>query len=204
MSLKLIALPYPADALAPVISRQTLELHHGAHHKAYIDKTNEAIKGTPLADADLNTIVKQAAIRRDAALFDNAAQAWNHGFYWNSLTPDGARPDAALAKAIERDFGSLENLGKKIEETAVRHFGSGWAWLVARGDSLAVLSTHDAETPLTGNDNPLLTIDVWEHAYYLDVQNRRPEYVKGVVAKRLNWAFASENFARAEAWVYPG
>lgn len=204
MSVKLIALPYPADALAPVISRQTLELHHGAHHKAYIDKTNEAIKGTPLADADLNTIVKQAAIRRDEVLFDNAAQAWNHGFYWNSLAPDGTRPDAALARAIERDFGSLENLGKKIEEAAVQHFGSGWAWLVARGDGLVVLSTHDAETPLIGNDNPLLTIDVWEHAYYLDVQNRRPEYVKSVVAERLNWAFASENFARTEAWVYPG
>lgn len=203
MPISLVPLPYAADALAPAISRQTLELHHGAHHKGYVDKVNEAVDGTPLADADLDTIVRTAS-NRDQSLFDNAAQAWNHGFYWHSLTPHSAAPDAALSAAIARDFGSIEAVGEALEQEATTHFASGWAWLVADGGKLSVVSTHDAATPLTGRANPLLTIDVWEHAYYLDVQNKRPDYVRAVIADRLNWSFASENFARGEAWRYPG
>lgn len=203
MPISLMPLPYAPHALAPVISQQTLELHHDAHHKAYVDKTNEAIADTPLADVDLNSLVKMAAEKDDASLFNNAAQAWNHGFYWNSLSPNNTQPDVGLAAAIDRDFGSLAKLGEALAEEAVGHFASGWAWLVARGETLSVISTHDADTPLIGTDNPLLTIDVWEHAYYLDVQNKRPDYVEAVIAQRLNWTFASENFARGAAWQYP-
>lgn len=202
MTIPLIPLPYPADALEPHISRRTLELHHGAHHQDYVDKTNKAIAGTGRADAPLNDIVLSA--KGDDALFNPASQAWNHGFYWNSLTPDHAAPSARLQAAIDRDFGSLDALTAELEKAAVGHFASGWAWLVARGDALSVISTHDAHSPLSeGDANPLLTIDVWEHAYYLDVQNKRPAYVKAVLGHCLNWRFASENFERGSAWRYP-
>jgi len=202
MTISLTPLPYPADALEPHISRRTLELHHGAHHQDYVDKTNKAIAGTDLAEADLNAIVKAA--KDNAKLFNPASQAWNHGFYWNSLTPETSEPGAALRKAIDRDFGSLDALKEKLQEAAVGHFGSGWAWLLADGDKLSVTSTHDAHSPFSeGKGNPLLTIDVWEHAYYLDVQNKRPAYVKAVLDNCLNWLFASENFDRGSAWSYP-
>lgn len=202
MTIPLTPLPYPADALEPHISRRTLELHHGAHHKDYVDKTNKAIADTSLADAELNDVV--IAAKGDAKLFNPASQAWNHGFYWNSLTPGGSEPGAALQKAIDRDFGSLDALKQALEKAAVEHFGSGWAWLVARGDKLSVLAAHDAHSPLSDEGgNPLLTIDVWEHAYYLDVQNKRPAYVKAVLGNCLNWRFASENFERGRAWRYP-
>jgi Fe-Mn family superoxide dismutase len=202
MPISLIPLPYPSDALAPHISQQTLELHHGAHHKAYVDKTNEAIAGSDLAGAELNDIV--AAAKGDAKLFNNASQAWNHGFYWHSLAPDRSEPSDRLAQAINRDFGSLEALQKKLSDEAVGHFASGWAWLVAEGDKLSVVSTHDANSPFAeGTGIPLLTIDVWEHAYYLDVQNKRPAYVKAVVENCLNWRFASENLERGSVWRYP-
>jgi len=207
MSISLIPLPYSADALEPHISRRTLELHHGAHHQDYVDKTNKAIAGTDLADAELNAIVR--ASTDDPKLFNPASQAWNHGFYWHSLTPERREPSEALSKAIDRDFGSLEVLKEKLQEAAVGHFGSGWAWLVAEGDKLAVVSTHDAHSPLSDGPqggegaNPLLTIDVWEHAYYLDAQNKRAAYVKAVLESCLNWRFASENFERGTVWRYP-
>lgn len=202
MTIPLIPLPYAVSALEPHVSRKTLELHHGAHHKGYVDTTNEAIAGTGLADAELNDIVKAA--QGDAELFDSASQAWNHGFYWHSLTPERSVPGASLKAAIDRDFGSIDALKKELQETATAHFASGWAWLVAAGGSLAVIDTHDAHSPLSeGDANPLLTIDVWEHAYYLDVQNKRPDYVKAVVEHCLNWRFASENFERGSAWRYP-
>lgn len=202
MTIALIPLPYASDALEPHISRRTLELHHGAHHKDYVDKTNKAIVGTKLAEAELNDIVKAAS--DDAKAFNPASQAWNHGFYWNSLSPERSQPGAALQRAIERDFGSVDALKEKLEKEADGHFASGWAWLVAKGDRLSVVSTHDAHSPFSDGDaNPLLTIDVWEHAYYLDVQNKRADYVKAVLDNCLNWRFASENFERGSAWRYP-
>jgi Fe-Mn family superoxide dismutase len=179
-----------------------LEFHHGAHHKAYVDKTNEAIADTNLADAGVNEIVK--ASLGNPKLFNNVSQVWNHGFYWNSLTPEKTSPDANLQAAIDRDFGSLDALKEKLAAAAVGHFASGWAWLVSEGGKLAVKDTHDAHSPFSEDAGvPLLTIDVWEHAYYLDVQNKRPEYVKRVLDQVLNWNFASENFARGAVWQYP-
>jgi len=203
MAIALIPLPYPTDALSPHISSQTLSLHHGAHHKGYVDKVNAAIAGRELDDADLENIVLTAYERQDAALFNNAAQAWNHGFYWHSLTPEGTPPQGVLADAVRRDFGSFDRLKEALAAEASGHFASGWAWLVAGNDGLQVISTHDAETPLTLGLNPLLTIDVWEHAYYLDFRNKRAEHVGAVVEHCLNWQFAAENFRRGSVWTYP-
>ncbi|GGC17328.1 superoxide dismutase [Fe] [Novosphingobium marinum] len=199
MTISLMPLPYSHDALAPHISAETLETHHGKHHKGYVDKVNAGIEGTDMAGADLETIVKKSS----GGLFNSAAQTWNHGFYWHSMSPDGSQPSDALAKAIDASFGSVDALKEKLSEEAVGHFASGWAWLVADGDSLKVISTHDAETAITEGVNPLLTIDVWEHAYYIDVKNKRPEYVNAVLGNIVNWKFASENFERGTAWVYP-
>jgi Fe-Mn family superoxide dismutase len=202
MTISLISLPYPTDALAPHVSKRTLELHHEAHYKDYVDKTNKAIAGTELADRELNDIVKAAAGQPE--LFNPASQAWNHGFYWNSLTPKRCQPSERLRRALDRDFGSIDQLKHKLAEAAVAHFASGWSWLVADGDRLRVVSTHDAHSPFSdGNSNPLLAIDVWEHAYYFDVQNKRADYVKAVVDNCLNWDFASENHARGSVWRYP-
>jgi Fe-Mn family superoxide dismutase len=164
MAITLMPLPYAEDALAPHISAETLKTHHGAHHKAYVDKVNEAIEGTPLAGRDLEAIVRTAKQQGDQSLFNNAAQAWNHGFYWSSLSPTKTAPNNSLADAIKRDFGSTENLEETLSEEAVEHFASGWAWLVVKDGRLKVISTHDAGTALTEPVIPLLTIDVWEHA----------------------------------------
>jgi superoxide dismutase, Fe-Mn family len=203
MTIPLFALPYAPDALAPDISAETLELHHGAHHKGYVDKTNKAIEGTPLADASLEEIVRAASVSGDNKLFNQAAQAWNHGFYWMSLSPSEAGPDKALAAAIEASFGSHDGLARELAKQGEAHFASGWLWLVSKGDALEVTTTHDAATELNGAGNPLLTIDLWEHAHYLDYRNERPRYLKEVIARRLNWDFASENLARGSAWTYP-
>lgn len=203
MTISLIKLPYGRDALAPHISGETLKFHHGKHHKGYVDKTNEAIEGGPLADAALNDIVKTAKQNREHDLFNNAAQAWNHGFYWHSLSPEKTAPSDGLRAAINSSFGSMDKLRDALKQEATGHFASGWAWLVAIGNSLKVVSTHDADTALTMRANPLLTIDVWEHAYYLDRQNARDAYVGKVVDKLLNWQFASENLERGTAWSYP-
>lgn len=204
MTISLIKLPYSRDALAPHISDETLKFHHGKHHKGYVDKTNEAIEGTDLADSSLNEIVRAAKKNRDRDLFNNAAQAWNHGLYWHSLSPGKSAPSDSLRSAIDSSFGSMDKMKDALKEEATGHFASGWAWLVAVGGSLKVVTTHDAGTALTMRGNPLLTIDVWEHAYYLDRQNARDAYVGKVVDKLLNWQFASENYERGEAWSYPG
>ena len=202
MTVQLMPLPYAADALEPEISSKTIGLHHGAHHKTYVDKTNEAIAGTDLADASLNDIVK--ASKGNAKLFNAASQVWNHGFYWHSLSPERTEPSAELKAAIDRDFGSIEALKKELSDKAVAHFASGWAWLVSDNGKLAVVDSHDAASPFTDSDAvPLLTIDVWEHAYYVDALNKRPEYVKAVTENLLNWQFASENYARGTVWSYP-
>lgn len=202
MSISLMSLPYAKDALAPTVSEQTLDFHYGKHHQAYVDKTNAAIEGTDLANASLEDIVKAANEKGDAGLFNNSAQVWNHGFYWHSMTPETTSPSESLEAAIKSDFGSLDDLKSKLKDEAVGHFASGWAWLVVDGGKLKVISTHDAGTALTEDVNPLLTIDVWEHAYYLDAQNKRPEYVGGVLDNLINWKFASDNFDRGTPWTY--
>jgi len=203
MTIALMPLPYANDALAPHISSDTLDVHYGAHHKGYVDKVNAAIDGSDLAGATLEKIVTESHAAGNKGLFNSAAQTWNHGFYWLSMSPDVSGPSGALAKAIDESFGSMDSLKKKLSEEATGHFASGWAWLVAKGGKLEVLSTHDAGTALAEGCNPLLTIDVWEHAYYVDRKNKRPAYVSAVVDNLLNWDFASENFARGSAWTYP-
>jgi Fe-Mn family superoxide dismutase len=205
MAIKLIDLPYAHDALAPAISADTLATHHGKHHKAYVDKTNEAVEGTPLDGQPLEQLVAAARRDRDAKLFNNAAQAWNHGFYWHSLTPSPQPCPTELGRAVEAAFGSQEALVKRLVERGVGHFASGWVWLAAdRSGVLSIEETHDGDTLADSDKRPLLTIDVWEHAYYLDYQNRRPEHLEAVTGRVLNWAFAAENLARQETWRYPG
>lgn len=204
MPLKLIPLPYPADALAPAISADTLQTHHGKHHRTYIDKTNAAAVAMGMADASLEEIIAAAAKRADKPAFDNAAQAWNHGFYWLSLSPAGGMPQGKLADAIERDFGSLDKLREELAERGAKHFASGWVWLAENGGRLSVEETHDGDTLALGDTKPLLTIDLWEHAYYLDHKNERPEYLEAVTGELLNWEFAAANLAAAEKWAYPG
>ncbi|MET0281600.1 MAG: superoxide dismutase [Steroidobacteraceae bacterium] len=188
-------LPYADNALDPVISANTLSFHYGKHHKAYVDNLNKLIAGTPLEGQPLEAIIKESAGKPDkAGVFNNSAQVWNHTFYWNSLKPNGGgAPPAALAKLIERDFGSLDALKKELATAATTQFGSGWAWLVSDGGKLIVSKTSNAELPLTKGQTALLTIDVWEHAYYLDYQNRRPDYATAVIEKLLNWQFAADN-----------
>ena len=202
MTIAFMNLPYATDALAPHISAETLETHHGKHHKGYVDKVNAAIEGSDLAGKSLEEIVR-ASETSNRKLFNSAAQTWNHGFYWHSMTPNRTEPSGRLAAAIDRDFGSMDGLKKSLAGEAEGHFASGWAWLVDNGGKLEVVSTHDAGTALTGGGNPLLTIDVWEHAYYIDVKNRRPDYVSAVIGELLNWDFAGENFERGSPWTYP-
>lgn len=203
MSIILPALPYAESALEPSISAETLKLHHGKHHKGYVDKTNALAQDAGLADASLEEIIAAARKSGDQKLFNQAAQVWNHGFYWQSLTPERTAPSPDLLAAIEKSFGSLAKLQEQWTSAATDHFGSGWAWLVATGDDLAIEDTHDAANPLTGPARPLAVIDVWEHAYYLDQQNQRKAYVEAAVTRLLNWDFAAENFARESMWTYP-
>jgi Fe-Mn family superoxide dismutase len=191
-------LPYEQNALAPVISANTLSFHYGKHHKTYVDTLNKLVAGTEFADLRLEDIVKSSAHQTDqSAIFHNAAQAWNHDFYWKSLSPKGGgEPPLALKKMIDASFGSVEQCKKEISAAAVGQFGSGWAWLVQDGEKLKVIKTSDADTPLSDGPKPLLTVDVWEHAYYLDYQNRRQDYVNALLDKLLNWAFAAGNLER--------
>ena len=194
-------LPYAQDALEPTVSAKTLSFHHGKHHKAYIDKTNELARKAGMENKTLLQIIKAAAGKDDKegkTLFNNAAQAWNHSFYWHSMTPGGGgKPTGKLAAAIDKDFGSFEAFAKEFSEAATTQFGSGWAWLVVDGGKLKVMKTGNAETPIAKGKTPLITIDVWEHAYYLDYQNKRPDYIKAWLEKVVNWSFAAENFTSA-------
>jgi Fe-Mn family superoxide dismutase len=203
MAITLPALPYAEDALAPAISATTLQTHYGKHHKAYVDKTNDAVKDGALANASLEDIIKSARAESQKPLFNNAAQAWNHGFYWQSLSPAKQAPSGALADAITQAFGSVEGLNEELAKQGTAHFASGWVWLVARGNVLAVEQTHDAETFADSEARPLLVIDLWEHAYYLDHKNLRPDYLKQVIADHLAWDFASRNFEASGTWTYP-
>jgi Fe-Mn family superoxide dismutase len=203
MPIELPPLPYAHDALEPFISSTTLKTHHGKHHRAYVDKVNALIEGTALANKPLEAIVRHAAQRSATeptmtALFNNAAQAWNHAFYWQSLRPQGSvGPDAALSAQIDTHVGGLAALRDALKSAATGQFGSGWAWLILQEGALRVVSTSNADTPMVHGQVPLLVIDVWEHAYYLDHQERRAAYVAGVVDQLLAWEFASRNFDRA-------
>jgi Fe-Mn family superoxide dismutase len=197
--IELPALPYPDNGLAPDISSNTLSFHYGKHHKAYVDNANKLIAGTELADLPLEKIVQAMAGKPDkAAIFNNAAQVWNHSFYWKSMRPKGGgAPSGKLKEKIEADLGGLENFRKEFANAGATQFGSGWAWLVLDGGKLKCVKTPNAETPLTTAATPLLTMDVWEHAYYLDWQNRRPDYITAFLERLINWEFAAENLAKA-------
>jgi superoxide dismutase, Fe-Mn family len=188
-------LPYAENALDPVISTTTMGYHYGKHHKGYVDTLNKLIAGTELADHSLEDLIVETAGKSDkATIFNNAAQIWNHTFYWRSMRPKGGgEPPAALRSRVDASFGSLEACKKELITAATTQFGSGWAWLVLEGDRLKVVKTGNAETPLTKGAKPLLTIDVWEHAYYLDYQNRRADYLAALVDKLINWEFAADN-----------
>ena len=188
-------LPYAENAFDPVITAKTMSFHYGKHHKGYVDNLNKLIVGTEYADLSLEKIIAGTAGRPGkAAIFNNAAQTWNHTFYWKSMTPKGGvEPPAALKQRIEASFGSVDACKKELASAAVSQFGSGWAWLVLDGGKLKVVKTANAEVPLTTGMKPLLSIDVWEHAYYLDYQNRRADYVNAVLDKLINWEFALQN-----------
>lgn len=191
----LAPLPYANNALEPVITANTLSFHYGKHHKTYVDNLNNLVANTALAGQSLEDIVRSSAGQADkAAIFNNAAQVWNHMFYWHSLSSNGGgEPPAALKQKIEEAFGSVEACKKEFAQAALTQFGSGWAWLVVDGGKIAIAKTGNAETPITKNIRPLLTIDVWEHAYYLDYQNRRADYVNTILDKLINWEFAAAN-----------
>jgi len=187
-------LPYADSALEPVISAQTVGFHYGKHHKGYMDRLNRLIAGTEYADMPLEKIIESTAGQtKKTALFNNAAQFWNHTFYWRSLTPRVVRPSGELKLKIEAAFGSVEACKKEFAAAAVSQFGSGWAWLVLDKGHLKIVKTANADVPLTKGLKPLLTIDVWEHAYYLDYQNRRADYVQAILDKMINWEFALQN-----------
>ena len=195
MAITLPDLPYAADALEPHVSAKTLGFHHGKHHKAYVDKLNAAIEGTDYEGKALEDIIAAAHRAADTGVFNNAAQAWNHTFLWHSMSPNGGgKPEGALSEAINTRFGSLDGFREKFKAAALGQFGSGWAWLVRNGGVLDIIATGNAETPLTDDLTPLLTLDVWEHAYYLDYQNKRDAYVDAYLDKLINWDFASQNY----------
>ena len=197
MAITLPELPYKTSALAPHISKKTVEFHYGKHTRGYVDKMNAAIKGTDLDDAELEEIVRAAAANGDQGLFNNAAQSWNHIFYWDSMKPrGGGKPKGDLSAAINDAFGDFASFQKAFSQAGAGLFGSGWVWLVHSGGKLEIVKTTNANTPLTQDGvTPLLTMDVWEHAYYLDQQNNRGAYIDAFVNKLGNWDFASENLA---------
>lgn len=192
MSFELPQLPYALDALEPHISKETLEYHYGKHHQTYVTNLNNLVKGTDLESKSLEEIIKST----DGGIFNNAAQVWNHTFYWNCLAPKaGGTPTGKIADAINNAFGSFEEFKKQFNDAAAKNFGSGWTWLVKKADgSLAIVSTSNAATPVSGEDKPLLTVDVWEHAYYIDYRNARVKYLEEFWAL-VNWSFVEANLA---------
>ena len=196
MAFKLPELPYSLNALEPHMSASTLAVHHGKHHQTYIDALNQAITGTPFEQQTLEQII--VATRDDSAhikLFNNAAQAWNHAFFWNSMTPDATAPSQLLEKMLDADFGGLASFKTKFKDSALSQFGSGWTWLVSEANQLKIITTSNAENPLGKKQTPLLVCDVWEHAYYLDYQNRRGGMVQAFLSHLMNWTFIEANLA---------
>jgi Fe-Mn family superoxide dismutase len=202
--LYLPSLPYPLDGLKPVISGKTLSFHHDKHHRAYLETLSKLVVGTELADLPLDQIVSATAGSLDrVSIFNNAAQAWNHSFYWNCLRPKGGgEPPLTLKRKMEAAFGGVDACKIELANSAVSQFGSGWAWLVLEGNRLSVLKTGNANDPIAQGLTPLLTIDVWEHAYYLDYQNKRADHVNAVIDKLVNWEFAAENLEKAMSIVH--
>ncbi|MBI1396400.1 MAG: superoxide dismutase [Fe] [Betaproteobacteria bacterium] len=192
MEHKLPDLPYAMDALAPHISKETFEFHYGKHHQAYVTNLNNLIKGTEFESLSLEEIIRKSS----GGVFNNSAQVWNHTFFWNSMKPrGGGAPAGALADAIGKKWGSLDGFKEAFTKSAVGNFGSGWTWLVRKTDgSVDIVNTSNAGTPLTGSDKALLTIDVWEHAYYIDYRNARPKFVEAYLSSLVNWDFAAANF----------
>ena len=195
MSIELPGLPYAIDALEPHVSSRTLEFHHGKHHKAYVDKLNAAIAGTAYEGLSLEAIVSASHEAADSGVFNNAAQIWNHTFLWHSMSPSGGgEPAGPLSEAITNRFGDLSGFRDAFKKSALGQFGSGWTWLVRTAEGVDIANSGNAETPLTDGVTPLLTLDVWEHAYYLDYQNRRDAYIDVFLTKLINWEFAARNF----------
>lgn len=199
MAFTLPPLPYAKTALEPFMSAQTFDFHHGKHHQAYVTNLNKLIEGTDYANKTLEEIIlASSGDAAKAGIFNNAAQVWNHTFFWNSMKPaGGGKPTGALASAIEKDFGSFETFAEEFKTAGATQFGSGWAWLVLDNGKLKVTKTANAETPMTKGQIALLTIDVWEHAYYLDYQNRRPDFIATFLDKLANWEFAASNYDTA-------
>lgn len=202
MAFELKPLPFAKDALEPAMSARTLEHHHDKHHAAYVKKLNELVAGTKHEKSDLETIIRATAKATDAKekkIFSNAAQVWNHDFFWESIAPNGGgTPPEPLLKRLTATFGSVDNFRDKFVEAAVNQFGSGWAWLVSKGGKLEILATHDADNPLTHDAHALWTCDVWEHAYYLDYQQERAQFVKAVVEKVANWQFVGKRLVESD------
>lgn len=190
MAFELPALPYALDALAPKMSKETLEFHYGKHHKTYVDNLNKLVPGTEFEGKDLEAIIKKSS----GGVFNNAAQVWNHTFFWNCLSPNGGgRPTGALAEAVDKHFGSFETFKEKFSDTSIKQFGSGWGWLVkSQEGKLEIVSTSNAGNPMTDGKTPLLTCDVWEHAYYIDYRNKRPDFL-AAFWDLVNWNFVEKN-----------
>ena len=186
-------LPYPRDALTPHMSGETLDFHHGKHHQAYVTKTNEIVAAKGLGGMSLVDLITHHTAPGDKQLFNQTAQVWNHSFFWQCLSPTKHSPSGKLSELIVRDFGSTDALVKKLAAEAVAHFASGWAWLVLDEGTLKVTSFHDADTPIAHNVAPLLTLDVWEHAYYIDYRNARPKFAEAVLSNIVNWEFVAQN-----------
>lgn len=196
---KLAPLPWEEAALEPTISSRTISFHYHKHHQAYVETLNKLVEKTKFADMKLEEIVRataQAQDDKERKIFNNAGQVWNHDFYWRSLSPARTEPPAELASAIARDFGSISALIAKLAEAGKEQFGSGWAWLISKGGKLSIAKTANAMTPMAQGTNCLLTIDIWEHAYYLDYQNARPKYLEAVLGNLINWNYAADNLAR--------
>jgi len=188
-------LPFAKEALQPHMSAETLEFHHGKHHRAYVEKTNQFVEEKKLGDLSLAQLIRQARDQGDQPLFNNSAQIWNHSFFWQCLAPpQGQRPTGKLAQLIDDAFGSVDQMLAALKQEAVGHFSNGWAWLVLDADKLKITSLHDADTPVVRDGiKPLLTLDVWEHAYYIDYRNRRPDFAEGILANIVDWEFVARN-----------
>lgn len=202
MAFKLPELPYPSNALEPHIDKETMEIHHGKHHNAYVTNLNKAIEGTPLENQSIEEIMKGLDMKNNAVR-NNGGGHFNHSLFWQIMSPNaGGKPDGALAEAIDRDLGSFDAFKEKFEQAAATRFGSGWAWLCVKDGKLEVCSTANQDNPLMPDagcsGTPILGLDVWEHAYYLKYQNKRPDYIKAWLEKVVNWDFAAENFANAK------
>lgn len=191
MEYKLPPLPYAMDALEPAMSKETLEYHYGKHHRAYVKELNNLIKGSEFENATLEQVIRDSS----GPLFNNAAQTWNHTFFWNCMAPrGGGKPTGALAEAMNDKWGSYAQFKEAFSKSAISNFGSGWTWLVVRSDGVDIVNTEDADNPMTQGDEPLLTLDVWEHAYYLDYRNERPKFVEAFFKNLVNWNFALRNY----------